>query len=1029
MLRRKVLSLATALGFGISSVAIAQDATTPPPAAPPPAAPESAVVGEAPAAAPAAAAEEKTEEIVVTGTRIRRKDLTTPAPVTVISSEQIQASGKVTIGDFLQSLPEQGNAINTSVNNGGSGSTRVSLRALGAQRTLVLLNGRRMVPSGLGADDSVDLSAIPSAVIERVEVLKDGASAVYGSDAIAGVVNLITRKPFSGSEVSGYYGTSAQGDAQIADITGTAGTSGERGSLFFNVGWYDQRKSMAGDRDFSKDGWVYDSTGANTGFLGAVPQGSSRAPGGRIRANNPEGNANPAFLALIQNPDYVSRWRAIGGSAYLIHDPTLTTDTAAVANCMAALPAGASLSDCQWRPMDTRTSTTVGGDLYNFAPVNYLVTPSQRLSLWSSGDARLSDSARAFFEAHFVNRQSRVQLAPEPLIIGPGGVTDPGGNLVSISADNVYNPFGQKFFLSSRRLEEFGPRIQRHDVDTIRAVLGVDGTLSDAFGPVQGWFWDVNFNYGRNASTFTLNGNLQNSRIQAALGESFRLPDGSAVCGNPGPDSVAGTGDDAVIAGCVPLDLFHGSGSITQDQVNYLTFTGTSKGLNKLGAIQANLNGELLTLPGADRPVGLALGYEYRELSGAFINDPFTAKFDNSNGGSFDTSGSYSVNEGYAELSVPVTAARPGVENLEVSLAARVFDYSTFGGDWTYKLGARYSPVRNFTIRGTYSTAFRAPSISDLYAGQFDNFPNVSDPCAAPASAEIAARCGAAANNGDDSTQLRSTNGGNPALEPETAKIYTIGVVYEPPFLKNFSATLDYYNIAVDKAIATIGESTILAGCYTTGNQPSYCSLIERDPASQQITRMTNLNQNVGEETAAGFDLALRYLLPTASAGRFNFVFDGTVLQKHNQVLADGTVVKGKGTFDLQDSAGQGGTNASFKFNAGVLWGLRGFGAGLSTKFINGFRECAAPTGAYDGSGLCYVDDTFSRRVKAYNTYDLFLSYGLKSALGRTSLSAGVNNLFDKDPAKIYNGFASATDQYTYDQIGRYFWVRLEQAY
>ena len=208
MLRRKVLSLVTVLTSVLASgLAVAQDATTPPPAAPPaaepapatpppPAAqPSAVVVGDQPAAAaPAKGSEqEKTEEIVVTGTRIKRKDLTTPAPVTVINRDQISASGKVRIGDFLQALPEQGNAINTQFNNGGDGSTRVSLRGLGSARTLVLLNGRRIVPGGTGADASVDLNSIPSNAIDRIEILKDGASAVYGSDAIAGVVNLITR--------------------------------------------------------------------------------------------------------------------------------------------------------------------------------------------------------------------------------------------------------------------------------------------------------------------------------------------------------------------------------------------------------------------------------------------------------------------------------------------------------------------------------------------------------------------------------------------------------------------------------------------------------------------------------------------------------------------------------------------------------------------------------------------------------------------------------------------------------------------
>src|SRR5262249_6299478 len=219
------------------------------------------------------------EEITVTGTRVRRKDLTTPAPITVISKEQVQASGKVSIGDFLQSLPEQGNAINTAVNNGGDGATRVSLRGLGTARTLVLLNGRRFVPGGTGADTSVDLNSIPTAAIERVEVLKDGASAVYGSDAIGGVVNLITRKKYSGADVTGYVGSSTHADGTIYDVNATAGTSGERGSFLFSGGYYQQKSVFASDRTFpgSSKPTVYNAAS------GPVTQGSTTVPDGTFQ--------------------------------------------------------------------------------------------------------------------------------------------------------------------------------------------------------------------------------------------------------------------------------------------------------------------------------------------------------------------------------------------------------------------------------------------------------------------------------------------------------------------------------------------------------------------------------------------------------------------------------------------------------------------------------------------------------------------------------------------------------------------------
>ena len=951
------------------------------------------------------------EEVVVTGSRIRRKDLTTPAPVTVLNRESVQASGKVSIGDFLQSLPEQGNAINTAVNNGGGGDTRVSLRSLGDQRTLVLVNGRRMVPGGTGADASVDLNTIPTSAIERIEVLKDGASAIYGSDAIGGVINIITRKNFNGAEVNYYTGVSSHGDGQINDVALTAGTTGDTGSAIFSIGFSDQKKAMAGDRSFSKTQQFFDATGENgTGTPGVYLAGSSRTPGGRIStAGVASGNA--AFQGLVAN--------ASGdASGYLIHDSSLTASDPGVSACLAA-NSSLTLADCQWRNMSPNPAMAgAGGDLYNYAPLNYLLTPLQRYSFYSQGDKKLNDYARAFYEAMYVNRQSRQQLAPEPLIIGAGGVTDAGGNLVTISKDNYYNPFGVDFSNASMRLTAFGDRVHVEEIQSYRVVAGLDGTLPDALGPFAGWSWDASLNFGRTYGTYTISGSLESSRIAQALGPSMVIG-GKPVC-------VGRAGDPtSVISGCVPLDLFHGSSAITQDQVDFLSFVGPSTGFNQLRAYQANVGGDLFQLL-SDRKVALALGVEHRDLSGASTQDPLTAKFDSSNGGGANTAGSYSVNEYYGELSIPIVSNMVGVQDLELQAALRGFHYSNFGSDSTYKLGLRWSPVKDFTVRGTYSTAFRAPDISDLYAGQLDNFPNVSDPCAHPTDQHVVDRCGSAANNGDDSTQLRSINGGNPNLKPEKADIYTAGLVYQPTYLPGFSATLDYYNIAIRQAIGTIGAATILNGCYL-GSNDAYCALISRT-ADGKVNYISDLNQNVGKESVAGVDLALQYDMQTEVAGRYHWVFDGTWLQKHDQTLADGTVVHGRNTFDLQTSSGQGGTNPEWKFNIGLIWGMGNMGAGWTTKFIGPFKECGDPNGDFSGSGQCYVDSTFQRQVKAWAQHDIFFSYNLTTIAGKTSLTVGVNNLWDNNPPKIYNTFASATDQYTYDQVGRYYYLRLGHA-
>jgi iron complex outermembrane receptor protein len=1007
MLRRKVLSLGTALvSLVASGLAVAQETTTPPPAPPPAAEP-------APAAAPAAAAgkEEKTEEITVTGTRIRRKDLSTPAPVTVINRDQIQASGKVSIGDFLQAMPEQGNAINTGVNNGGDGSTRVNLRGVGTNRTLVLVNGRRWMPGGTGADGSADLNSIPTAVIERIEVLKDGASAVYGSDAIAGVVNIITRRGGARTDASAYTGTSGHGDATTFDLNLTTGTSGDRGSVLFSAGYFNQQKAMAGDRSFSKIPYFFDATGNNNGFghVGPYSAGSGTIPDGRVVGfTRGVADGSPLWNSLVTaNPTSSSFIWQPAGSAGTLCGASASGQT----SCFRPY-AGAGLPDAG-----------DPGDGYNFAPENYLITPQQRISLFSTGDLQLGGGARGFFEASYVNRRSRQALAPEPLVSDGEGV--------AVAAANAYNPLGKELFVR-RRLSEFGQRVFTQDLDTFRILGGFDGTLPETLGPLQGWFWDVNANYGRTQGSNTKQGNLYLPALAAAMGPSFlKGTDASGA-------SVFGCGTSAAteIAGCVPLNMFGGPGSITPDQVSGLTFTGTARGTNTLTALQANTSGELVRLM-SDRPVGLAAGYEFRVLSGSFINDPITAKGLTTGNKGLDTQGSYSVNEVYGELSIPLVSGMPGVEDLEATAAVRWFDYSNFGSDSTYKLGARYRPIRDITVRGTYSTAFRAPNIGELFGGRADNFPSVKDPCRGAAAGGGApnATCLAqgvpAAGSGDTSSQLRSLVGGNPDLGPETAKIYTLGLVVEPRMVKNLSVTLDYYHMAIDKNISSIGESVILAGCYD-GTNPGYCNLIIRNPSTHFIDTILNLQQNVGSLKTAGIDFAIRYAIPTPAYGRFGLAFDATWLQMIDQTLADGTVVKGKNTFDLNtlNSFGQsGGTFPTWKFNAGVTWGLGGLGAGVSTRFLSAFHECGDSNGDFAGVGLCYVDSTYSRRVSAYHTEDLFVSYALSSFAGKTNIMAGVQNVFDANPAKIYNGFASQTDQYNYDQIGRFFYVRLAQSY
>ncbi len=978
----------------LSGTSVAQETQTTGSAAQTPAA-QPATGGPAEEVVSEAAGKKKaTEDITVTGSRIRRKDLTTAAPVTVITREQMLASGKVSVGDFLQSLPEQGNAINTSVNNGGNGATRVSLRGLGPERTLVLVNGRRFVPGGNGANSSVDLNSIPTGAIERIEVLKDGASAVYGSDAIAGVINIITRKSYNATEASAFAGRSQpHGDGTSYDFNVTTGTTGEHGSLTFSAGFYTMQSVMAGDRAFSAIPVAYDATGKNggpNGQPGQYTQGSGTIPAGRIIIGKTEaGKQDPNQPATAL---YNRLMVAFPKTRSFIYDPA------------------SSISIGGWRPF-AGASLPPDGDGYNFQPDNYLVTPQQRISLFSSGETKIGNFSRAFFEASYVNRQSDQKLAAEPLVTDLEGVV--------ISAQNAYNPFGRDIRAMRRRLPEFGNRTFNQDIDTFHLVAGLNGTLPEDFGPLHGWFWEVAANYGRTQGVQIKRGNLRVSALQNAVGPSD--PTGTQCLVTPG---------GAVIPNCVPLDLFHGGspGTITDAQIAGLTFTGTQRGINQLVGATANISGDLFPLL-ADRPVALAAGYEYRNLYGATIPDPFTVAGEATGNKGLITQGRYYTNEGYAELSIPILANVPLVEALEATAAARIFNYSNFGSDWTYKLGGRWRIVPDVTLRGTYSTAFRAPSIADLYQGQLDSFPPVKDPCRGPAGGgpPPPTSCGTAGNNGDTQSQLRARIGGSPDLRPEKAKIFTVGAVFEPTIVRNFTVTVDYYNVTLDRPITARGSSVILNGCYNVG-LPELCNLVQRDPVTGRITNIYDITTNVGQEKTDGVDVAVRYAVPTADFGRFNFVFDGTWLHKYDRTLADGTLIHGKGTFDISNQ-GTGGVYPAIKFNAGMSWGLGGFGAGVTTHFIGSFTECGDSGGDFSGTGLCYADSTYQRRVGAYNTYDLFVSYSLASAFGRTSLTAGVLNVADRKPQRIYNGFTAASDPTAYDFMGRYPYLRASHAF
>jgi hypothetical protein len=539
-------------------------------------------------------------EIVVTGSRIRRKDLSGPAPVVVFTRDQIVGSGRPTVGEFLQTMPEQSNAANRAKNNDGQGVVNINLRGLGPQSTLVLLNGHRLATGGLGADKAVDLSAIPSNMVERIEILKDGASAIYGSDAIAGVVNIITRKRFNGAEVEAYGSTSTRRDGEVIDTSAIVGSSNDRGGVLFSAGYSKSAPVWSGNRAGAT---VQRGLDLSMGGAG-VPYdfGSGTVPGGHI---------------VLQPSEY----GVPNGNAFYN-------------DLVRSVPPGDLLFDTKtgrWRDYRGGNLPSSGGDGWNYQPYNYLVTPQGRYDIFASGDYEIDKYVRVFFDSFYTKRSSEQTLAPEPLLTDIEGIT--------VSADNVYNPFGRDFDAVYRRLSEFDRRTFRQDAHKFHLSAGLDGDLPSSAGPFDGWSWDIAFNYNRTEVTELKTGSLRLPALRSALGPSFVDATGTPRCGVMG----------SPIEGCVPLNLFGGAGSITQDMIAPLAFVGVLRGYNELVGAQANFGGELFSLA-ASRPVGLALGYEFRSVSGGSIPDPITV--------AGETSGSKGLTTWANAVSTPTT---PGI--------------------------------------------------------------------------------------------------------------------------------------------------------------------------------------------------------------------------------------------------------------------------------------------------------------------------------------------------------------------------------
>jgi iron complex outermembrane receptor protein len=839
------------------------------------------------------AAPTTSNEIIVTGSRIRHDPLSQNAPITFVDRSDIDKTGLNSVSEVLQRLPSVGGGLNgkfnTSGNNGnppdgagvGAGAAEIDLRHLGSKRTLVLLDGLRFLngASASGVPGSVDLNAIPESMIERVEVLQDGASAIYGSDAIAGVVNLIVKHEQDGVRASAQLGEYDKGDGFSQNYQLSWGNGlGKSTQIVAGADYVTNKAVYARDRAISAFPAPYGTSCLDGGCSSGTPLGRVIIFGGLTPG---VGDADVASITL--------RAPVLTGAP--IYNPLNPTD-----------------------PTSSYKAFTTA-DRFNFAPYNYLLTPLKRYGGFVNLRQELNGDTHLTVKALYNRRESKNQAAPLPLFVGP----DAGnGNLldtISIDATNPSNPFGttldsSNFSFIGRRLVEAGPRRYAQKVTTAYGTATLDGKFALGAGD---WTWDIDGIWGRNKATQAFTGNVNAQKLAIALGPV-------AAC--------------QAASGCVPFNIFGGAGSITQAMLDYVGYVEHDSSKQNLWGASANVSGKLFNLPGGE--LGVAAGAEYRKLKGRFDPDPITAAGFTSDIPAQPTRGGYSVKEVYGELDAPV------FKFLELTGAARYSHYSTSGGKATWKVGANLTPAADLKFRASYGTGFRAPTIGELFGSKTRFDAQLTDPCSASASPSgtVLTNCqagGVPAGYQQNNPQISVVTGGNTALKPETSKGLNLGAVYSPEFLHHrVSLEINYYRISVNGAIQQVDAATILDNCYTL-NDPVACAAIPRT-ASGQITQIQGLLQNIGGIRTSGIDVNFSARLPKSGIGQFGLTANHSFLSKYDELIptATGTQVAHRRGTEI------GSPYNGFphlKIVDAIDWTLGGVGATITGRYTSKLTE------------------------------------------------------------------------------------------
>ncbi|MGA7675825.1 MAG: TonB-dependent receptor [Rhizomicrobium sp.] len=879
-------------------------------------------------------AQETMETVVVTGSHIAQPTLDSAGPLTMLSNVDIGKMSSTSVDQMLQQLPAAASGqIGQATNNGGYGDAFIDLRGLGASRTLVLIDGKRTVNgSATGVSSAVDLTSIPTGMIDHIEVYQDGASAIYGSDAIAGVVNVILKSDFTGVQASAQYGQTDKNDDDTSDLSAVFGYAGDKGHVIVGLEYANRTGVLQGDRYFSHAARKEPSAG------------------------------------VIQ---WKGSYNAVGGYAFTYNKHTFVYGQP-VASCGGATSFTWQSGSCQ--------AWAGASDTFNYAARSYLSTPQDRTSLTASGEYDISSSVTAFAEGYFTNRNSTEQLAPDPS--GP----------IYIPASNPYNTTGSGLNMYRRPLEN-GNRIYTQSIQTYRVDAGLKGTLDF----IPDGTWEVNAIYGRTSSVSTTHVLNLLSHYAIALDPALCAADPlcSAAAANAGQSAVDVFGPNTIKAAWLP----------------YLTAETHDTGGNSMEMYTAAVNGTAAELPAGK--LGFAAGFEYRQEAGFSHPDYLNATSQTDQGG-LPTDGGFKSYEMYGELSVPIIKDLPFAEKIDLSLAGRLGEFSTAGSSKeapTYKIGLNWQPIDDLKFRGIFSRATRFPSIGEMFGGSYTSYDFAIDPCnqwaTSGVSATVQANCAAQGVPGTfkqgGSSQVLTEYTSNPALSPERATTYTLGLVFTPQEIPGLTATVDYWHVHVNGYVGTIDTQTELTACYeSVGLSSPFCSRFTRNGA-KQITGNTSPTTNLDFIQTDGVDFSATYQMDLLGGGLSfspSLTWLDTWVQEPNPIA---------GPTEYAGTIGEYGSYTHFRGQMGVNYDMDDWGVSLRERFIGGSKDTNAPaTNKWNK-----VPDIYYSYLEGHVNY------------GAETLTVGIDNLFDQQPP-FYDDYPDAnTDIGTYDVVGRYFWVRL----